>query len=65
LTQKKYIAYRTDVIDMLPMGKGRKVFESDKAKEIAGWIEDGHYRAFINPCRFCSFWAATKKSTHA
>jgi hypothetical protein len=42
--QKKYVAYRTDVIDMLPVGKGRKVFESDKPKEIANWVKDGHHK---------------------
>ena len=42
--QKKYIAYRTDVVDMLPLGKGRKIFESDKSKEIASWVKDGHHK---------------------
>jgi len=42
--QKKYIAYRTNVIDMQPVGKGRKVFDSDKPKDIAHWVKDGHHK---------------------
>jgi hypothetical protein len=42
--EKKYIAYRTDVINMQPVDKGRKVFDSDKPKEIARWVKDGHHK---------------------
>jgi len=42
--QKKYIAYRTDVIDMRPVGKERKAFDSDKAKYIARWVKDSHHK---------------------
>jgi hypothetical protein len=42
--EKKYNAYRTDVINMLPVDKGRKVFDSDKPKEIARWVKDGHHK---------------------
>ena len=42
--EKKYNAYRTDVINMQPVGKGRKVFDSDKPKEIARWVKDGHHK---------------------
>jgi hypothetical protein len=42
--QKQYIAYRTDVVDMQPVGEQRKVFDSDKAKYIARWVKDGHHR---------------------
>jgi hypothetical protein len=42
--QKKYNAYRTDVINMQPVDKGRKVFDSDKPKEIARWVKDGHHK---------------------
>jgi len=42
--QKKYIAYRANVIDMQPVDRGRKVFDSDKPKDIARWVKDGHHR---------------------
>jgi hypothetical protein len=42
--QKKYIIYGTDVIDMQPVGKGGKMFDSDKPKDIARWIKDGHHK---------------------
>jgi hypothetical protein len=42
--EKKYNAYRTDVISMQPVEKGRKVFDSDKPKEIASWVKDGHHK---------------------
>src|SRR4030042_6688882 len=42
--QKKYIAYRTDVIDMQPVGKGRKVFDSNKLKDITRWVKDSHHK---------------------
>jgi hypothetical protein len=40
--QKKYIVYPTDVIDMQPAGKGQKLFDSDKPKDIARWVKQGH-----------------------
>jgi hypothetical protein len=42
--QKKYVVYPTDVIDMEPAGKGAKLFDSDKPREIARWIKDGHHK---------------------
>jgi hypothetical protein len=42
--QKKYNIYVTDVIDMQPVGKGQKLFDSDKPKEIARWVKDGHHK---------------------
>jgi len=42
--QKKYIVYPTDVIDMQPVGKGQKLFDSDKPKDIARWIKDAHHK---------------------
>lgn len=42
--EKKYNAYRTDVINMQPVGKGRKVFDSDNLKEISRWVKDGHHK---------------------
>ncbi|MEI9478565.1 MAG: hypothetical protein WCO26_18630, partial [Deltaproteobacteria bacterium] len=40
--QRKYIAYTADVIDMQPVGKGDKIFDSDKPKDIAHWIKGAH-----------------------
>jgi hypothetical protein len=42
--QKKYIVYTADVIDMQPVGKGDKIFDSDKPKDIARWVKDGHHK---------------------
>ena len=42
--QKRYIIYVTDVIDMQPVGKGQKLFDSDKPKDIARWVKDGHHK---------------------
>ena len=42
--EKKYNVYRTDVINMQPVDKGRKVFDSEKPKEIARWVKDGHHK---------------------
>lgn len=42
--QKKYIVYTTDVIDMQPIGKGQKLWDSDKPKDIARWVKDGHHK---------------------
>jgi hypothetical protein len=40
--QKKYIIYTADVTDMQPVGKGDKIFDSDKPKNIARWVKGGH-----------------------
>jgi hypothetical protein len=42
--QKRYIIYVADVIDMQPVGKGQKLFDSDKPKDIARWVKDGHHK---------------------
>lgn len=42
--QKKYIVYTADVIDMQPEGKGDKLFDLDKPKDIARWIKDAHHK---------------------
>jgi hypothetical protein len=42
--QKKYNMYRTDVVEMQPVGKGQKLFDSDKPKDIARWIKDCHHK---------------------
>ena len=40
--QKKYNVYTVDVIDMKPVNKGEKGFDSDKPKDIDRWVKDGH-----------------------
>jgi hypothetical protein len=42
--QKKYNVYPTDVVDMQPVGKGEKLFDSDKPKQIARWIKEAHHK---------------------
>jgi hypothetical protein len=42
--QKKYIVYTAHVIDMQPVGKGDKMFESDKPKNIVRWVKEGHHK---------------------
>jgi hypothetical protein len=42
--QRKYVIYTADVIDMQPVGKGQKLFDSDKPKDIAKWIKDAHHK---------------------
>ncbi len=41
---KKYTIYTTDVVDMEPVGKGTKLFDSDKPKDITGWVENAHHK---------------------
>jgi hypothetical protein len=41
---KKYIVYTTNVVDMEPIGKGNKLFDSDKPKDLAKWIKDAHQK---------------------
>jgi len=41
---KRYNIYTTDVVDMQPVGKGQKLFDSDKAKEIAKWVKEYHHK---------------------
>jgi hypothetical protein len=40
--QKKYIMYPADVIDMQPTGRGERLFDMDKPRDIARWIKDRH-----------------------
>jgi hypothetical protein len=40
--QKKYILYIADVDDTQPVGEGNRLFDTDKAKEAAGWIKERH-----------------------
>ena len=41
---KKYNIYTADVVDMQPVGKGQKLFDSNKPRDIARWIKDAHHR---------------------
>lgn len=40
--EKKYNMYTVDVIDMEPVTKGTKVYDSDKPKDIARWVKNLH-----------------------
>jgi len=42
--QKKYNMYTVDVIDMEPVPKGPKAFDSDKPKDIARWVKNAHVK---------------------
>jgi hypothetical protein len=42
--KRKYNVYSADVVDMKPVGKGNKVFDSNKPKDIARWIKNGHHK---------------------
>jgi len=41
---KKYNIYTADVVDMQPVGKGEKLFDSNKPKDIAKWVKDAHHK---------------------
>jgi len=41
---KKYNIYTTDVVDMQPVGKGQKLFDSNRPKDIARWIKEAHHK---------------------
>jgi hypothetical protein len=40
--ERKYTVYTADVVDMKPVGKGDKLFDSHKPKDIARWIMERH-----------------------
>ena len=40
--QKKYIIYGAAVEGMQPQGKGGKIFDTDKAPDIAKWVKERH-----------------------
>jgi hypothetical protein len=40
----KYNIYTADVVDMQPVGKGQKLFDSNKPKDIARWIKESHHK---------------------
>jgi len=41
---KKYNIYTADIVDMQPVGKGEKLYDSNKPKEIAKWVKDAHHK---------------------
>ncbi len=41
---KKYNIYTADVVDMQPVGKGQKLFDSNKPNDIARWVKDSHHQ---------------------
>ena len=41
---KKYNIYTADVVDMQPVGRGQKLFDSNKPKDIARWVKDAHHK---------------------
>jgi hypothetical protein len=42
--EKKYVIYTANVVNMQPVGKGQKLYDSDKSKEIAKWVAQGHHK---------------------
>ena len=44
--QKKYTAYGVSVINLQPVKTEMKIFDSDKAKEIADWVSEAHKPRF-------------------
>jgi hypothetical protein len=42
--QKKYNIYTSNVGDMQPIGEKQKLWDSDKAKDIAKWVAEGHHK---------------------
>jgi len=42
--QKKYIISTADVDGMEPMGKGQKLWDSDKPEDIAKWVAEAHHK---------------------
>jgi hypothetical protein len=45
--QKKYTIYGANVIDMKPDKEGLKIFDSDKAKDVAKWIAESQKPRFV------------------
>ena len=42
--QKKYNIYVADVVDLKPATRGDKLFDSDKPKQLAGWVKSNHHK---------------------
>jgi hypothetical protein len=41
---KKYIIYTANVVGIEPVAKREKLFDSDKLKDIAKWVKEGHHK---------------------
>ena len=41
---KKYYVYTVNVDGLEPLDKGRRLFDSDKPKEIAKWVKESHQK---------------------
>ncbi len=41
---RKYNVYTTDVVNMQPVDKGQKAFDTDKLKEVVGWVRNTHHK---------------------
>jgi hypothetical protein len=41
---KKYTIFTADVVDMKPVDKINKLYESNKEKDIAKWIKEAHHK---------------------
>jgi hypothetical protein len=41
---KKYIIYTANVVGVEPVARREKLFDSDKPKEIAKWVKEGHHK---------------------
>jgi hypothetical protein len=47
--QKKYILYLADVVDTKPVDQKEKLFDSDKAKNLASWVKERHHKRMLSP----------------
>jgi hypothetical protein len=45
--QKKYTIYGSNVIDMKPDKEGLKIYDSDKAKDVAKWVAESQKPRFV------------------
>jgi hypothetical protein len=46
--QKKYNVYGSDVVNMQPVNQSQKMFDSDKAKELAKWVKTGLHKRWYS-----------------
>ena len=44
--QKKYIVYATDIEGLEPVGQKRRLFDSDKTKQVAHYIKESHHKPY-------------------
>ena len=41
---KKYTIFTADVVDMKPVTRANRLYDSDKAKDVARWIKEAHHK---------------------